>query len=64
MEIAELKNKIENKLVTSEFMIWKYSDETSLFIMDQYYHAIARFRKLGIKLVDHIGDIPEESFIQ
>ena len=64
MEIKELKEQIENKTLSNDFMIWQLEDYSSAIIAKQYYHKIAEFKGLTIKLISSFKDIGTEGFIE
>lgn len=64
MEIKELKNAIETNTVTSEMMIWKLEDESSLVVATQYYRRIAELKKLNVKVIDSFDEIASQGFIE
>lgn len=65
MEIKELREQIENKSLNDDFMIWELGDYSSEVIARQYYHKIAEFKNLRIKLIDSFKEIAEpDGFIE
>ena len=64
MEIKEHKSQIEQKTLSDDFMIWQLEDYTSSVIAKQYYHKIAEFKNLNIKLINDFSEIGSEGFIE
>ena len=64
MEIKELKSQIEQKTLSDDFMIWQLEDYSSSVIAKQYYHKIAEFKNLNIKLINDFSEIGSEGFIE
>lgn len=64
MNIIDLKINIENKTLSDSPMIWKITDSSSLLITNQYFHEIANFKNLEIKLIDTTDEIPDTGFIE
>ena len=63
MEIAELKNNIENKNIDNSFMIWVVNDTSSRIISDQYIKLISNILNLDVKHIDSVDEIQDDSFI-
>ena len=64
MEIKELKEQIENKTLPNDFMIWQLEDYSSWIIAKQYYHKIAEFKGLTIKMIEDFKEIGTEGFFE
>lgn len=64
MNVIDLKINIENKTLSDSPMIWKITDSSSLLITNQYFHEIANFKNLEIKLIDTTDEIPDTGFIE
>ena len=64
MDIKELKNKIEYKTLSDDFMVWKLEDYSSKVIAEQYIHKIAEFKKLNVKYITDFSDIADSGFIE
>ena len=65
MDIKELKEKISDKSLSNDFMVWVLEDYSSYIIAKQYIHAIAEFKHLTIKFIDSCKEIgPAGGFIE
>ena len=63
MDIKELKDNIENKVIDSNFMIWVINDNNSSIISDQYINEISKLHNLTPKRIESVSEIPDQSFI-
>lgn len=64
MDIKELKEKISDKSLSNDFMVWTLEDYSSYVIAKQYIHAIAEFKHLTIKFIDSFKEIKSDGFIE
>ena len=64
MDIRELKEKISDKSLSDDFMVWALEDYSSYIIAKQYIHAIAEFKHLVIKFIDSFKDIGTSGFVE
>lgn len=64
MDIKELKEKISDKSLSNDFMVWTLEDYSSYVIARQYIHAIAEFKHLTIKFIDSFKEIKSDGFIE
>jgi len=64
MDIRELKEKISDKSLDDDFMVWALEDYSSYVIAKQYIHAIAEFKHLAIKFINSFKDIGTSGFVE
>ena len=64
MDIKELKEKISDKSLSNDFMVWTLEDYSSYVIAKQYIHAIAEFKHLTIKFIDSFKEIKSGGVIE